>query len=149
MFTRYNGIRVPSNYGGTRFIENDIDSNVKIHKGKQEPEKISISQSFQNSQGIVDYEENIDTPPDILPSEEEIATDLDEEYIDEKASLPSKEAHSSGNIITELKSSLGGLFNHLAKDDLLLIGLILLLSDNSGEDSFSVILMLSLLLLSR
>lgn len=149
MFTRYNGIRVPSNYGGTRFVENDIDSNVKIHKGKQSVDKISVSESFQNSQSMVEVEENIDTPLDVSFVEEENTPDLHEEYIDEKASLNDKEAHNSGNILNELKSSLGGLFNHLAKDDLLLIGLILLLSDKGGEDSFSIILMLSLLLLSK
>ncbi|MBQ4584636.1 MAG: hypothetical protein IJA82_00330 [Clostridia bacterium] len=149
MFTRYNGIRVPSNYGGTRFIDNDIDSNVKIHKGKQGPEKISVSQSFQQSQNVIENEEIIDTPPNISVQDEEISPVSEENYIDEKAPLQDKEADKNISAFKEIKSSFDRLFNNLAKDDLLLIGLILLLSDNGGKDNFSVILMLSLLLLSK
>lgn len=149
MFTRYNGIRVPSNYGGTRFIDNDIDSNVKIHKGKQGSEKISVSQSFQQSQNLIENEEIIDTPPSISVQDEEISPVSEENYIDEKAPLQDKEADKNISAFKEIKSSFDRLFNNLAKDDLLLIGLILLLSDNGGKDNFSVILMLSLLLLSK
>lgn len=149
MFTRYNGIRVPNNYGGTRFIDNDIDSNIKIHKGKQGPEKISVSQSFRQNQDIIENEEIFDTPPNILVADDEISPLPEKDYIDENAPLQDKEADKNIGSFKEFKSILDRLFNSLAKDDLLLIGLILLLSDKGGEDSFSVILMLSLLLLSK
>jgi hypothetical protein len=140
---------VPNNYGGTRFIDNDIDSNIKIHKGKQGPEKISVSQSFRQNQDIIENEEIFDTPPNIFVADDEILPSPEKDYIDENAPLQDKEADKNIGSFKEFKSILDRLFNSLAKDDLLLIGLILLLSDKGGEDSFSVILMLSLLLLSK
>lgn len=150
MFTRYNEITVPKNYSGTRFTENDIET--KTHRGSIVGGSSSIPPSNPKS-----YEENFDTPPNIssVPEESspvidegEIFDEENENYIEE-ASPKAGKAFEGTDILSEFKSGLNGLFSHLSKDDLLLVGLILLLSDKGGEDSFSLMLMLSLLLLSK
>ena len=169
MFTRYNGVEIPKNYSGSRFRQQVENTETKMHRPKEAPPlqnvRKSVSPTFQEviDNAIKDVEQsqakNSESNGFLLAQETEATANSD--------TPPSKTVESGVNDNVPSVKSLNGitdseknehspieggirkLLDGIAKDDLLLIALILMLAEGGEGDSLDLITMLALLLLFR
>lgn len=148
MFTRYS---VPKNYSGSRFSVNEYETEMKTHTSSGV--KTSISPSFNRENSNTSPQE-IKNPPFFTVSDDNTADDIEEEFSsaevceenDNTELNDKRDADKRNNALKEFKSSAISLFESIQRDDLMLIALILLLSN---EENPTLPLLLSLLLLYR
>ena len=162
MFTRYKGISIPENYSGNRF-KAPIETETKTHKPSPNAvyggTKTSISPAFEDalrernmnidnsipSEPYTDEEYQEDT---ILPennNQDILFDNLDSGSEAEPNDEPRKEKQSS-SLLNEFSSLFSQITSKIKQDDLIIIGVILLLLSEKSED-MDVILPLLLLLL--
>ena len=158
MFTRYNNLNIPQNYSGSRFAQakNSYETEMKTHpKVATSPTKTSVSPTFneyRNSkrETYIESEENEEISAS--PYEMNLESETEKEVIgpeeNEKtpqASTACESDNRDADIIAQLKGGVNSILKNLSKDDLLLIGLILLTMGNGSEISITTILSLLLL----
>ena len=135
MYSRYSGVSIPQNYGGSRF-SHLAEVETKTHRPTTTVTPIKASPvpiiEVDNDENEIDYE--------LVKEDEEC---FEQEF----------EEDEQGVIFQEDKGekarddfSLASLISHLEKDDILLLGLILLLISDSSKDNYDVIMVLALLL---
>ena len=162
MFTRYKGISIPENYSGNRF-KAPIETETKTHKptqgGVYGGTKTSISPIFESAIKERTYNNDINEtlyePTDSYQSEEEAyatsinesqGLDFNEEFIENQDSSSESEDPKKNSILGDFASIFSQITSKIKQDDFIIIGVILLLLSEKGEDK-DVILPLLLLLL--
>ena len=163
MFTRYKGINIPENYSGNRF-KAPIETETKTHKPTQNSvyggTKTSISPIFENAikerSYVNDMSETIQVPDDNYQNEEATYTqstcepqsiDFDEEFVENQDTKePENEKSPKNSVLGDFASVFSQITSKIKQDDFIIIGVILLLLSEKGEDK-DVILPLLLLLL--
>ena len=159
MFTKYTSIKVPENYGGSRFTKAPMETEMKTHRPEviaspSTPVKTSVSPFFQSahkSEIPLSIAEDLEDT-----SYEETHNDADNELTaadDESASQEDKATTIDENV-SPLTSHAGikelsRLLEKIKSDDLLLLTLILLLAKDGGDEGMDGIILLALLLLFR
>ncbi len=135
MYSRYSGVSIPQNYGGSRF-SHLAEVETKTHRPtttvtpiKASPVPI-IEDEYEKIEAGYQFEEDIDES-----SEQAIDEDEQDVFLQEDKGEKARDDFS-----------LASLFSHLEKDDILLLGLILLLISDSSKDNYDVIMVLALLL---
>lgn len=158
MYSRYSGISIPKNYGGSRF-QPEREPEVKAHRPPSlSASRVAHSPSFVPIESRVNegYEENSVveesfTSEDSISSEKiceegDIAEDEGyDEVGDDEADAEANEevpALARGKELSSLKS----IISRFDKDTLLLLGLILLLMSDDKEND-DIIALLALVLL--
>ncbi|MBQ8163224.1 MAG: hypothetical protein IJZ93_02515 [Clostridia bacterium] len=148
MFSRYSKIKVPQNYSGNRF--NIDEPEMKIHtpatqfsvKNAHSPtfsasmEDTSIKEDEYLSEVENDYEDF---------EEEQIDTYEDQEVIDTPTDVSPKSEEKRGFDISYLKN----LISNINSEELLILGIILLIASDKDSSNDSLIWMLALLLLGK
>ncbi len=153
MYSRYSGISIPKNYGGSRF-QPEREPEVKAHRPPSlSASRVAHSPSFVpiESRANEDYDEG---------SAENVA--LKSEEICEECEVAEAEAYDEVKIDDEIDaevsneapvfakrrelSSLKSIISRFDKDTLLLLGLILLLMSDDKEND-DIIALLALVLL--
>lgn len=135
MYSRYSGVSIPQNYGGSRF-SHLAEIETKTHRPtttvtpiKASPVPI-IEDEDEKIEADYQFEEDIDES-----SEQAIDEDEQDVFLQEDKGEKARDDFS-----------LASLISHLEKDDILLLGLILLLISDSSKDNYDVIMVLALLL---
>ena len=135
MYSRYSGVSIPQNYGGSRF-SHLAEVETKTHRPtttvtpiKASPVPI-IEDDDEKIEADYQFEEDIDES-----SEQAIDEDEQDVFLQEDKGEKARDDFS-----------LASLISHLEKDDILLLGLILLLISDSSKDNYDVIMVLALLL---
>lgn len=135
MYSRYSGVSIPQNYGGSRF-SHLAEVETKTHRPTTTVTPIKASPvsiiEVDNEENEIDYE--------LVKEDEEC---FEQEFEEDEQGVISQEdkgekAHDD--------FSLASLISLLEKDDILLLGLILLLISDSSKDNYDVIMVLALLL---
>lgn len=159
MYSRYSGISIPKNYGGSRF-QPEREPEVKAHRPPSlSASRVAHSPSFVpiESRANEDYNENSVveesfTSEDSISSEEiceecEVAEaePYDEVKIDDEIDA---EVSNEAPVFAKRRelSSLKSIISRFDKDTLLLLGLILLLMSDDKEND-DIIALLALVLL--
>ena len=161
MFTRYKGINIPENYSGNRF-KAPIETETKTHKPTQSGvyggTKTSISPIFESAIKERTYSNDINEalyePTDSYQSEEAYATsinesqglDFNEEFIENQDSSSKNEDPKKNSILGDFASIFSQITSKIKQDDFIIIGVILLLLSEKGEDKDVIIPLLLLLL---
>ena len=159
MFTRYKGIDIPENYSGSRF-KAPIITETKTHKPTPpmtySGTKTSISPAFEDAlreQSVrpieklpqefdqIFTEENID---EVTLYENENSNN-EEEKISEKSEASNK---GDTSLLGEFGNLFSQIFSKIKQDDLVIIGVILLLLSEKNEDNYAILPLLILLLYS-
>lgn len=159
MFTKYANVKLPENYGGSRFKRSTIETEMKTHRPQDMQStassvKTSVSPFFQSahmhngataSENIIeesteDTEEEITYGEEIQEENEEIIHTPPKKSIEE-----SKNSLHGSIAINELTRML----EKFKSDDILLLILILLFAKDGGEGSTDALVILALLLLYR
>lgn len=151
MFTRYN---VPKNYSGNRFSVNQYETETKTHTAQGS--KTSFSPSFNQEKTYTSPNE-IKNSPFFTVSDDDVTEEIREndstndtlsenEILENDIESKSINETKQNSALNEFKASALSLFNGIKKDDLMLIFLILLLSN---EENPTLPLLLALLLLYR
>ncbi len=144
MFSRYSSISIPKNYGGSRFADLS-ETETKTHRALTPlaPIKSSHSPSFvpiieqkeeKTAEEVSDFEDFEDI--DVLEGEQD--EELQEAGGDE----------DKGDAKNEHSSILKSILSNLERDELIILGLILLLISDSSQENTDVIMMLALLLVN-
>jgi hypothetical protein len=135
MYSRYSGVSIPQNYGGSRF-SHLAEVETKTHRPtttvtpiKASPVPI-IEDEDEKIEADYQFEEDIDES-----SEQAIDEDEQDVFLQENKGEKARD-----------EFSLASLISRLEKDDILLLGLILLLISDSSKDNYDVIMVLALLL---
>ena len=135
MYSRYSGVSIPQNYGGSRF-SHLAEVETKTHRPtttvtpiKASPVPI-IEDEDEKIEAEYQFEEDIHES-----SEQAIDEDEQDVFLQEDKGEKARDDFS-----------LASLISHLEKDDILLLGLILLLISDSSKDNYDVIMVLALLL---
>ena len=135
MYSRYSGVSIPQNYGGSRF-SHLADVETKTHRPTTTVTPIKASPvpiiEVDNEENKIDYE--------LVKEDEEC---FEQEFEEDEQGVISQE--DKGEKARD-DFSLASLISHLEKDDILLLGLILLLISDSSKDNYDVIMVLALLL---
>ena len=147
MFTKYNNINVPKNYGGSRFQPSTNDTEMKTHRAEEIHQsvnkiKTSVSPYFQSTQ-------NSDKNPSFSDDENDFL-ELNDTETEETINTPVTKIEKSEKV-SPLNFSgfkeLTKLFKGVNNDDLLLLALILLFATDKGENSLDTLFILAFLLL--
>ena len=171
MFTRYKDFSVPQNYSGVRF-KAPPETETKLHKPTQlyTGTKTSVSpifneileqktkESYQSGEGTMvddttyndEYVESYDNEEYVESYDNEIKADEENAPLSEEktVSKENEEAKSSSlGKLGEISSSIGKLLGGLSSENILILGVILLLLDNQSEENLNLILPLVCLLL--
>ena len=157
MFTKYTSIKVPENYGGSRFTKAPMETEMKTHRpesiaSQSTPVKTSVSPFFQNShkseisQSMAE-EVDVTSYEDTTADDELTASDYECISHEDKASSINENVspQTPHTGIMELSRFLEKIKN----DDLLLLTLILLFAKDGGDEGMDGIILLALLLLFR
>jgi hypothetical protein len=135
MYSRYSGVSIPQNYGGSRF-SHLAEVETKTHRPtttvtpiKASPVPI-IEDEDEKIEADYQFEEDIDES-----SEQAIDEDEQDVFLQEDKGEKARDDFSLASFISRLE-----------KDDILLLGLILLLISDSSKDNYDVIMVLALLL---
>jgi hypothetical protein len=135
MYSRYSGVSIPQNYGGSRF-SHLAEVETKTHRPtttvtpiKASPVPI-IEDEDEKIEADYQFEEDIDES-----SEQAIDEDEQDVFLQEDKGEKARDDFSLASFIS-----------HLEKDDILLLGLILLLISDSSKDNYDIIMVLALLL---
>jgi hypothetical protein len=135
MYSRYSGVSIPQNYGGSRF-SHLADVETKTHRPTTTVTPIKASPvpiiEVDNEENEIDYE--------LVKEDEEC---FKQEFEEDEQGVISQE--DKGEKASD-DFSLASLISRLEKDDILLLGLILLLISDSSKDNYDVIMVLALLL---
>ena len=135
MYSRYSGVSIPQNYGGSRF-SHLADLETKTHRPTTTVTPIKASPvpiiEVGGEENEIDYE--------LLKEDEEC---FEQEFEEDEEGIISQE--DKGEKARD-DFSLASLISRLEKDDILLLGLILLLISDSSKDNYDVIMVLALLL---
>jgi hypothetical protein len=135
MYSRYSGVSIPQNYGGSRF-SHLAEVETKTHRPTTTVTPIKASPvpiiEVDNEENEIDYE--------LVKEDEEC---FEQEFEEDEQGVISQE--DKGEKARD-DFSLASLISHLEKDDILLLGLILLLISDSSKDNYDVIMVLALLL---
>lgn len=124
MYSKYSGVSIPQNYGGSRFSAlSEVET--KTHKPTLQ------TMPVKSSPPIVQYE-NYEKIED---------NDQEDEVIDDEV-LDIEELSQE-----EIESPLKALLSSIERDELILLGLILLLISDSSQNNTEVVMMLTLLLI--
>ena len=160
MFTKYKGVQIPQNYSGSRFKVDELETEMKTHKPtpSYSSTKTSVSPTFHNAINNKYDEENQKTHEYVYENE-----DSEEYFDDENEAMyaPQKEEKTNnedcenekenkkgiGAFIDELKPFFNKLTSSISNEDLLLLGLILLLASEDSDEARGAILPLVLLFL--
>ena len=135
MYSRYSGVSIPQNYGGSRF-SHLAEVETKTHRPTTTVTPIKASPvpiiEVDNEENEIDHE--------LVKEDEEC---FEQEFEEDEQGVISQEdkGEKAHNDIP-----LASLISRLEKDDILLLGLILLLISDSSKDNYDVIMMLALLL---
>ena len=123
MYSRYSGVSIPQNYGGSRFAElSEVET--KTHRATIQPMPIKASPPIAQYN---DYEE--------------IEEEVQEDMIDEVEPSFNEDAQETGDI------PLKALLSSFERDELILLVLILLLISDSSQSNTEAVMMLVLLLI--
>ena len=135
MYSRYSGVSIPQNYGGSRF-SHLAEVETKTHRPtttvtpiKASPVPI-IEDDDEKIEADYQFEEDIDES-----SEQAIDEDEQDVFLQEDKGEKARDDFSLASLISRLE-----------KDDILLLGLILLLISDSSNDNYDIIMVLALLL---
>ena len=135
MYSRYSGVSIPQNYGGSRF-SHLAEVETKTHRPTTTVTPIKASPvpiiEVGGEENEIDYE--------LVKEDEEC---FEQEFEEDEQGVISQE--DKGEKARD-DFSLASLISHLEKDDILLLGLILLLISDSSKDNYDVIMVLALLL---
>ncbi len=135
MYSRYSGVSIPQNYGGSRF-SHLAEVETKTHRPTTTVTPIKASPvpiiEVDNEENEIDYE---------LVKEDEECFEQEFEEDEQDVFLQEDKGEKARDDF-----SLASLISHLEKDDILLLGLILLLISDSSKDNYDVIMVLALLL---
>lgn len=133
MYSRYSGVSIPQNYGGSRF-SHLAEVETKTHRPTTTvtPIKASPVPIIEDEENEIDYE--------LVKEDEEC---FEQEFEEDEQGVISQE--DKGEKARD-DFSLASFISHLEKDDILLLGLILLLISDSSKDNYDVIMVLALLL---
>lgn len=160
MYSRYSGISIPKNYGGSRF-SNISEPETKAHRGElggatrsaHSPSFSKIASVFEPSKPEENPIENeLSGYEDEL--EDNYTPELDESDIAEPDSEAKEQEHDESaecgiknerGFPFEL-SSIKDLFSHIDKEELIIIGLILLLMTDGSQKNDDIVVLLVLLL---
>lgn len=153
MYSRYSGISVPKNYGGSRF-QPEREPEVKAHRPPSlSASRVAHSPSFVpiESRANEDYDEgsaeNVSLKSEEICEECEVAEaePYDEVKIDDEIDA---EVSNEAPVFAKRRelSSLKSIISRFDKDTLLLLGLILLLMSDDKEND-DIIALLALVLL--
>ena len=131
MYSRYSGISIPQNYGGSRFSHlAEVETKTHRASAPMSPIKSSYVPIEEENEDEVEIEDFEEGNEEIIEEESEIE---DENPIERQKA--------------DAYSSLKALFSSIEKDELILLGLILLLiSDSSSQSNSDIIMILALLL---
>lgn len=159
MFTKYTNIKLPENYGGSRFKKSTIDTEMKTHRPQDMSSsastvKTSVSPSFQSSLANIKAEvpsayigELQENTKEFDQTEELDNTEYDD-FIDTPPLKIEENANCESDTSTSIKE-LAHVLENIKSDDFLLLALILLFAKDGGEESMDAIVILALLLLYR
>ena len=135
MYSRYSGVSIPQNYGGSRF-SHLAEVETKTHRPTTTVTPIKASPvpiiEVDNEENEIDHE--------LVKEDEEC---FEQEFEEDEQGVISQE--DKGEKARD-DFSLASLISHLEKDDILLLGLILLLISDSSKDNYDIIMVLALLL---
>ena len=135
MYSRYSGVSIPQNYGGSRF-SHLAEVETKTHRPTTTVTPIKASPvpiiEDEDEENEIDYE--------LVKEDEEC---FEQEVEEEEQGVISQE--DQGEKARD-DFSLASLISRLEKEDSLLLGLILLLISDSSKDNYDVIMVLALLL---
>ena len=137
MYSRYSNISIPKNYGGSRFSDLD-EPETKTHRASSPISKPKSSHSPSFVPMRVQDEAPVETP------EIEEYEELTEDEATEPTILDTEPAKDENEHSSALKALLSGL----ERDELILLGLILLLISDSSKNNTDIIVMLALLLVN-
>ena len=176
MYSRYSGISIPKNYGGSRFSELK-ETNTKTHRAesmgatKSAHSPSFVTSSRKNESKIISEEESsnstiteeytdtfssIEEITDTYPVKEDEAVDyfsLDEySDVSEKSEKEEPELAKTNNLSTRQSvfnfEALKSLFTDKSSEELLILGIILLLVGDGIKKNEDIVTALILLFLS-
>ena len=154
MYSRYSGISIPSNYGGSRFRQ-ESEPEVKAHR----PPTLTASKVARSPSFIpIESRERESSEPPIEEQSKETVIDSDEFYDDtNEGACDDTESEANADecekAISHYEKSDQGLskikavISRFDKDALIILGLILLLMSDSEKENDDIIALLALLLL--
>lgn len=153
MYSRYSNIKLPQNYSGSRF---SVETETKLHKP---PELTGIKNAHSPSFVTSIKKESINERDDDFIDEDNDEISYEEDYFENtydessssnepqeiEASVPAQKSVRGGFDLSLIK----GIFDKISSEDLLILGVILLIATDSSGISDSAIWILALLLLAR
>jgi len=147
MYTRHTSINIPKNYSGNRFKQSE-EIPVKEHRpiytdAIKTAHSPIYSEELSKAEDVIQVEDTIPTPvyEDAEPiTEEELSSDIQ----------PCEECDSEPkDLFSHLSLPIKEILKSIDKEELLLIGLILLISAEKDNDNNTILTLLSLLLLHK
>ena len=168
MFTRYKGVQVPQNYSGSRFAQDmEYQTEMKTHKPSPSysSTRTSVSPTFQSAlNSRYEEEKNRKTSNYVYETEENSYDNKETNIQDDKSQvLPYSSEDENENfkhqgkdeeskkgvtsLIEDFKAFFNSLTSTINSEDLLLLGLIILLAGEGTEETRGAILPLALLFL--
>ena len=148
MYSRYSGISIPKNYGGSRFSEMK-EPEMKSHRGEiGGATRSAHSPSFQAV--TRQFEEETHNEADHIQQEAEpvldSAFDSEDELNSEDVEKDCVKENAPDENVSSTSLSIKELFSHIDKEELIIIGLILLLMSDSSQKNDDIVAILILLL---
>ena len=160
MFTKYKGVQIPQNYSGSRFKADGLETEMKTHKPtpSYSSTRTSVSPTFQSAidnrydrenQKIGGYVYENEGKEDYYNEENEVEglAEENENTGDEACQNKTENKKGAGAFIDEIKPFFNKLITAISNEDLLLLGLILLLASEDSDEARGAILALFLLFL--
>ena len=156
MFTKYTSIKLPENYGGSRFKKSPVETEMKTHRPQEAAVssstiKTSVSPSFQIVKGSVmenEMHEDIEREEYTETNADDFSEPSETNYT-EPSSPSSNPTTSDEQIQSAGIKELSRFLEKIKSDDLLLLSLILLLAKDGADESLDALILLALLLLYR
>ena len=142
MYTRHTGINIPKNYSGSRFSKNEDTLPVKEHRPTYtEAVRSTHSPSYDEEISKIAEEADKEIPEPI--------SEVTYEEKEEKSLPTSTEYEKKTDMLLPFSLPIKEILNGIDKEELLLIGLILLIASEKDNDNNVILTLLSLLLLYK
>lgn len=142
MYTRHTGINIPKNYSGSRFSKNEDTLPVKEHRPTYtEAVRSTHSPSYDEEISKIAEEADKEIPEPI--------SEVTYEEKEEKSLPTSTEYEKKTDTLLPFSLPIKEILNGIDKEELLLIGLILLIASEKDNDNNVILTLLSLLLLYK
>jgi hypothetical protein len=142
MYTRHTGINIPKNYSGSRFSKNEDTLPVKEHRPTYtEAVRSTHSPSYDEEISKIAEEADKEIPEPI--------SEVTYEEKEEKSLHTSTEYEKKTDTLLPFSLPIKEILNGIDKEELLLIGLILLIASEKDNDNNVILTLLSLLLLYK